>query len=41
VVRETARYIKTKDNSQLRKTLKEIQSTHPNSTEAKMYFWEE
>ena len=41
VARETARYIKTKDNSQLRNTLKEIQSTHPNSTEAKMYFWEE
>lgn len=41
VARETARYIKIKDNSQLRKTLKEIQSTHPNSTEAKMYFWEE
>lgn len=39
--RETARYIKIKDNSQLRKTLKEIQSTHPQSTEAKMYFWDE
>ena len=38
VVRETARYIKMKDNSQLRKTLKEIKSTHPHSTEAKMYF---
>jgi thioredoxin-related protein len=41
VARETARYIKIKDNSQLRKTLKEIQSTHPNSTEAKLYFWDE
>jgi thioredoxin-related protein len=39
--RETARYIKIKDNSQLRKTLKEIQNTHSQSTEAKMYFWEE
>ena len=41
VTKETARYIKIKDNSQLRKTLKEIQSTHPQSTEAKMYFWDE
>lgn len=41
VTRETARYIKIKDNSQLRKTLKEIQNTHPHSTEAKMYFWDE
>lgn len=41
VTSETARYIKIKDNSQLRKTLKEIQSTHPQSTEAKMYFWDE
>lgn len=41
IVRETARYIKTKDNSQLRRTLKEIQILYPNSTEAKMYFWEE
>lgn len=40
VARETARYIKIKDNSQLRKTLKEIQNTHPQSTEAKMYFWD-
>jgi thioredoxin-related protein len=39
VARETARYIKIKDNSQLKKTLKEIQDTHPQSTEAKMYFW--
>jgi len=39
--RETARYIKIKDNSQLRKTLKELQSTHSQSTEAKMYFWDE
>lgn len=41
VARETARYIKIKDNSQLRKTLKEIENKYPNSTEAKMYFWEE
>lgn len=41
LARETANYIKIKDNSQLRKTLKEIQNTHPNSTEAKMYFWNE
>lgn len=41
VARETARYIKMKDNLQLRNTLKEIQSTHPYSTEAKMYFWDE
>lgn len=41
VVRETARYVKIKDNSQLRKTLKEIQKKHPHSTEAKMYFWDE
>jgi len=40
VARETARYIKMKDNSQLRKTLQEIQSTHLHSTEAKMYFWD-
>ena len=41
VARETARYIKIKDNSQLMKTLMEIQNTHPQSTEAKMYFWDE
>lgn len=41
VARETARYIKIKDNTQLRKALKEIQHTHPQSTEAKMYFWDE
>lgn len=41
VARETARYIKIKDNSQLRKTLKEIQNKYPESTEAKMYFWDE
>lgn len=39
--KETARYIKIKDNSQLRKTLKEIQNKFPESTEAKMYFWDE
>jgi len=41
VAMETARYIKIKDNSQLKKTLKEIQNTHPKSTEATMYFWDE
>lgn len=41
VARETARYIKIKDNSQLKKTLKEFQSKYPESTEAKMYFWDE
>lgn len=41
VARETARYIKIKDNSQLKKVLKEIKLTYPNSTEAKMYFWDE
>jgi len=39
--RETAQYIKIKDNSQLKKTLKEIQQKFPESTEAKMYFWDE
>jgi thioredoxin-related protein len=37
---ETARYIKTKDNTQLKKTLLEIKNTHPYSTESKMYFWD-
>jgi len=41
VERETARYIKLKDNSQLKKTLKEVQNKYPESTEAKMYFWDE
>lgn len=41
VARETARYIKIKDNSQLRKTLKEIEQKFPESLEAKMYFWDE
>ena len=41
VARETAQYIKIKDNSQLKKTLKEIQNKYPESTEAKMYFWDE
>lgn len=41
VARETARYIKTKDNSQLKKSIKEIQNKFPESTEAKMYFWDE
>lgn len=41
VARETARYIKIKDNSQLKKVLKDIQQKFPESTEAKMYFWDE
>jgi thioredoxin-related protein len=41
IARETARYIKTKDNSQLKKSIKEIQKKFPESTEAKMYFWDE
>ncbi len=40
LARETARYIKTKDNSTLKNLLKELQTTHPLSTEAKMYFWD-
>lgn len=41
VARETARYIKIKDNSRLKTALKEIQNKYPESTEAKMYFWDE
>lgn len=41
LARETALYIKIKDNSQLKKMLKEIQNKYPESTEAKMYFWDE
>ena len=41
VARETARYIKTKDNSQLKKSLKDIQQKFPESVESKMYFWDE
>ena len=41
VARETARYIKIKDNSQLKKSLKEIEQKFPESVEAKMYFWDE
>ena len=41
VARETAHYIKIKDNSQLKKTLKEIEQKFPESLEAKMYFWDE
>jgi thioredoxin-related protein len=41
VAKETARYIKIKDNSQLKKVLKDIQQKFPESTEAKMYFWDE
>ncbi len=41
VAKETARYIKIKDNSQLKTALKEIENKYPESTEAKMYFWDE
>ncbi|HCY75617.1 MAG TPA: hypothetical protein DHV28_06815 [Ignavibacteriales bacterium] len=41
VARETARYIKLKDNSQLKKSLKEIEQKFPESVEAQMYFWDE
>ncbi|GAB4298519.1 MAG: hypothetical protein Kow0098_23870 [Ignavibacteriaceae bacterium] len=41
VARETAQYIKIKDNSQLKKTLKEIEQKFPESLESKMYFWDE
>ncbi|MEO8232976.1 MAG: thioredoxin family protein [Ignavibacteriota bacterium] len=41
IQKEIARYIKTKDNSLLRKTLKDIQQEFPHSVEAKMYFWDE
>jgi len=41
VAKETARYIKTKDNSQLKKSLKDIQQKFPESVESKMYFWDE
>ncbi len=39
VAREKARYIKTKDNSKLKELMKEIIHKYPDSTEAKMYFW--
>ncbi|MCX7833340.1 MAG: thioredoxin family protein [Ignavibacteria bacterium] len=35
-----AKYIKTKDKNEFKKTMKEIQATYPNSLEAKMYFQE-
>lgn len=41
VAKETSHYIKTKDNSQLKKSLKEIQQKFSESVEAKMYFWDE
>lgn len=41
IQRELARYIKTKDNSELKKTLKEIQNDFPATAEAKMYYWDE
>lgn len=40
VQRELARYIRMKDNSQLKAVLKEIQKNFPESPEAKMYFWD-
>lgn len=39
--RELARYIKTKDNSKLRQTLRDIQKDYPQTLEAKMYYWDE
>lgn len=41
IQRELARYIKTKDNSPLRKILKEIQKDFPDTLESKMYYWDE
>ncbi len=41
VQREIARYIKTKNNTPLKETLKEIQAKYPDSLESKMYFWED
>lgn len=41
VQRELALFIKSKDNSVLRKTLKNIQKEFPDTLEAKMYFWDE
>ncbi|MDT3694777.1 MAG: thioredoxin family protein [Ignavibacterium sp.] len=38
--RELARYIKTKDNSILRQTLKDIEKDFPQSLESKMNFWD-
>ncbi|MCK7527958.1 MAG: hypothetical protein MZV64_65355 [Ignavibacteriales bacterium] len=38
LAKETARYIRIKDNTQLRKTLKEIQQKFPDSLEAKCIF---
>jgi thioredoxin-related protein len=40
IQRELARYIKTKHNSPLKKTLKDIQNNFPDSLEAKMDFWD-
>ncbi|MCZ7608972.1 MAG: thioredoxin family protein [Ignavibacterium sp.] len=38
--RELARYIKTKDNSILRQTLKDIQKDFPYSLESKINYWD-
>jgi thioredoxin-related protein len=39
--KKMARYIKIKDNSSLRGTLKDIRQHCPQSIEAKMYYWDE
>lgn len=41
VQRELAQFIKSKDNSVLRKTLKNIQIEFPDTLEAKMYYWDD
>jgi len=41
IQRELARYIKTKDNSVLKQTLKDIQKDYPETLEAKMNYWDE
>lgn len=39
--RELARFIKTKDNSKLKETLKDIQIKFPQALESVMYYWDE
>ncbi|MCU0343983.1 MAG: thioredoxin family protein [Ignavibacterium sp.] len=41
IQRELARYIKTKDNSILKQTLKDIEKDYPETLEAKMNYWDE
>ena len=38
--RELARYIKTKDSSNLRQLLKDIEKEYPQTLEAKMNYWD-